>query len=439
MLAWIGCRNSPTLDEVAHLPAGISHWHFGNFSLYNVNPPLVRAVAASPMLLVRPQTDWNQFNPDTHLRSEFSIGHDFIIANGSNSFWYFTLARWACIPLILIGGFFCYLWARCLYGHAAGVASLLLWCFSPNIMGNAAMITPDAAAASMGLMAGFFFWRWLKQPTWQSTVISGLGLGVAALTKSTWIVLFGLWPTLWFIWRLGGPKRIGAEDKPAIHSSTPLASPSFLRLIMTLAIGLYIINLGYGFEESFTSLRQFKFVSHSLGGPNAYASPGSRFTDSSLGRLLIPLPANYLRGLDIQRYDFEIDKWSYLFGEQKPGGWWYWYLVALTVKTPTGTIILAILALIRVARAGQSAKTWHDEFVLLMPAVTIFLLVSSQIAFSRYFRYLLPAFPFCFVWLAGVCALRTDRALALADLWTCGVMLVYCQQPLRISAQSFLF
>ncbi|MEJ7640497.1 MAG: hypothetical protein WKF75_21635 [Singulisphaera sp.] len=38
MLAWIGYRNSPILDEVAHLPAGISHWRFGTFDLYRVNP-----------------------------------------------------------------------------------------------------------------------------------------------------------------------------------------------------------------------------------------------------------------------------------------------------------------------------------------------------------------------------------------------------------------
>jgi len=31
---------SPTLDEPAHLVAGISHWRFCDFSLHRVNPPL---------------------------------------------------------------------------------------------------------------------------------------------------------------------------------------------------------------------------------------------------------------------------------------------------------------------------------------------------------------------------------------------------------------
>ncbi len=39
LLAWAGSRHSPSNDEVGHLPAGLSHWYFGRFDLYCVNPP----------------------------------------------------------------------------------------------------------------------------------------------------------------------------------------------------------------------------------------------------------------------------------------------------------------------------------------------------------------------------------------------------------------
>ena len=51
----IASRTAPNVDEVAHLPAGISYWKFGDFQLHSVNPPLVRFVAAAPVLVAEPE------------------------------------------------------------------------------------------------------------------------------------------------------------------------------------------------------------------------------------------------------------------------------------------------------------------------------------------------------------------------------------------------
>jgi hypothetical protein len=45
-------------------------------------------------------------------RSEFENGRQFITDNGERSFWFFTWARWACIPLSLLDGTICFRWAR---------------------------------------------------------------------------------------------------------------------------------------------------------------------------------------------------------------------------------------------------------------------------------------------------------------------------------------
>jgi hypothetical protein len=40
-LLLVGSRvNFVTLNEVGHIPAGVSHWQTRNFALYRVNPPL---------------------------------------------------------------------------------------------------------------------------------------------------------------------------------------------------------------------------------------------------------------------------------------------------------------------------------------------------------------------------------------------------------------
>lgn len=66
-------RSFPTVDEVGHLPAGVSHWSFGRFDLYRVNPPLIRIVATA---FTRDcgQYDWGFYRDNVGHRPEFDIG-----------------------------------------------------------------------------------------------------------------------------------------------------------------------------------------------------------------------------------------------------------------------------------------------------------------------------------------------------------------------------
>ncbi len=158
-------RHSPAWDETGHLVAGISHWHLGRFELYRVNPPLVRMVASLPVLLIGSETDWGRFSASPHARPAFAVASDYIRNNGLRTFRLFALARWACIPFSLLGAYVCFRWARELYGGAAGILALTVWCFSPNIIAHAQLITPDAGAAALGVTAAYLLWRWLRRPT----------------------------------------------------------------------------------------------------------------------------------------------------------------------------------------------------------------------------------------------------------------------------------
>ena len=386
LLAWIDYRNSPTIDEVAHLPAGISHLLLARFDLYRVNPPLVRSVAAIPVVVAGAKTDWSSYSIAPGNRAEFAVGEAFVKANGAKVFWYFTLARWACIPFSLVGGYFCYRWARWLYGPAPGVVAAALWSFSPNILGNAAMITPDAGAAAFGVMCGYCFHRWLADPRWLRAFTTGAALGLAALAKTTWIVLFPLLPALWLVWALVNRRTRTRRGR----------SSEARQLSAALLTAIYLINLGYGFEGSFRRLGDFKFVGRLFAGPGEQVPYGNRFAGSWLGYLVVPLPSSYLEGIDIQKSDFERGKVSFLRGEQRLGGWWHYYLYALAIKVPTGALVLALLAAGLTARRGFSAGAMN-EAVVIAPAIVVLLIVSSQTGFSRHFRYLLPAIPFAFV------------------------------------------
>jgi len=435
LLAWSGHRHSPTLDEVGHLPAGLAIWQLGRFDLYKVNPPLTRAVAAAPVALVPHETDWSKLSNAPGARPEWAIGADFIRANGERSFWLFALARWTCIPFSLIGGVVCWRWARALFGESAGLVALALWCFCPSIIGNGSMITPDVPAAALGALAAFRFWRWLRTPTWTTALIAGVTLGLAELAKTTWIILFGLWPVIWLICRWAMRRsEVGSQRSEALIGRRPLTlspppsaladQPStinhqpFTQLAAILLTGLYVLNLGYGFDDSFRRLDSFPFFSRTLSGQtrdrNAEA-PGNRFSGTWLGAVPVPLPYDYLTGLDIQKQDFEIGKSSYLRGEFRYGGWWYYYLYAFLVKTPLGTLLLVPLAML-IALRQSPRLALVDSLPLIIPPLAVFVLVSSQTGFNRYFRYVVPALPFLYIALSRVALLfnRSPNPLAVS-------------------------
>ncbi len=440
LLAYGAAVHSPCIDEVGHLAAGLSHWQLGRFDLYHVNPPLVRMVAAVPVLFAQPKTDWSAYSDAPGARSEFPIGRDLITANGERSFWFFTWARWACIPFSLLGGYICFRWARELYGDGSGLLALTLWCFGPNILANGQMITPDMGATALGVTAAYFFWKWLKQPSWPLALASGLTLGLALLTKATWIILFGLWPALWLLWQL---RRRAAGFIPAVSPQQPVetktagTSPAarlgkkgrltqLLQLATTLLLGLYVLNMGYGFEGWFQPLGEYHFVSDSLGGSAERGDFGARnrFAGTWFGKVPIPVPRNYLEGIDVQKRDFESHYSSYLRGEWRQQGWWYYYLYGLAVKVPLGVWALAVLATILLFRRGYAAS-WRDELTLLGPAAVVLTLVSAETGFNHHLRYVLPIFPFWFVWTSKAArAFRRLNRIVSVLTWAAAVWVV---------------
>ncbi|MEM6484899.1 MAG: glycosyltransferase family 39 protein [Pseudomonadota bacterium] len=388
--------HSPTLNEPGHLVAGLSHWEFGRFELYRVNPPLVRMVAALPVMAVGYEADWSGFYEGPGARPVFGMGEDFVAANGERTFFLTMIARWACLPFSWLGAIVCYLWGRDLFGRPAGLIACFLWCFEPNVLAHASLYTADAHAAALGLAACYTFWRWLKNPTWTHAALTGVLLGLAELAKTTLILFYPLWPLMWLAYRW--------RDRASM--TLPAWGREAGMLALRMAIGLYIVNLGYGFEGSFKPLGEFHFVSHLFtGNADDDASQGlpsvNRFRDTSLSLLPVPFPKNYLLGIDIQQRDFEdYARPFYLRGEWRDEGWWYYYLYAALVKVPLGVWALGALTLATTFLTRRNPNL-GDELVLLFPAAVIFTVVSSKTGINEHFRYVLPCFPFVFVWLAG--------------------------------------
>ena len=199
-----------------------------------------------------------------------------------------------------------------------------------------------------------------------------------------------------------------------------------LQLVSVLVLAVFVVNLGYGFEKPLCKLDEYEFVSRSLGGASddIHATPavGNRFAHTILAEVPVPLPKNYVLGIDRQKWDFERGLPSYLRGQWADHGWWYYYLYALAIKEPLGTWCLAGLAvgatLLHLWKRkvlpscpsnedaeSTSCTTWRDGLVFARTRGWQFCSsVSSQ---PDAFRSIIcgtsfPRYRFCSLWISKV-------------------------------------
>ena len=287
----------------------------------------------------------------------------------------------------------CFWWARDLYGQAAGLFTLGLWSFSPNILAHFQLVSPDAAGTALGVAAAYAFWRWLRSAKWNRAVHAGVLLGLAELGKMSWIILFGLWPLLWLV-----------DRRHKNHGRSTHAREAW-QLAAILLLSVIVINVGYGFEGSFRRLDTFPFISDALvdsetpsgaapGRGTAFRTPGWGVYRSPFRRTTF-WESTFRSGI-------LSEKCGPIFAENGDLGAGGTTILRLGDQSSVGDMDsggagVACFDLLRGYRAG-----WRNELVVLAPALAILWIVSSQTGFSCHMRYVLPIFPFLFVWISKV-------------------------------------
>jgi hypothetical protein len=395
-LAW----DTPTVDEFAHLPAGVYYWKTGDLSLYPQNPPLVKLAAALPLLALRPAISTGPVENTGWF--PWVYGTDFMERNRGRYDLLFLAGRLPIVAMGVLLGLLVHRWARGLYGERAGIVALALYAFCPTVVAHAHVATVDLGAALFTLWALFRFHRFLCRPSPLRFLWAGLALGLALLAKHTSLLLLPLLFLL-FLGVLVARARSArlastgqSEESGSTWSTAQLAGA----LAAIILLGFLVLDLGYGFQGVGVPMRELRLYSRAFRGAAARLPPG----------LPSPLPRAYVEGLDDLTLINEVGEYpSYLFGRFSRHGFRSYYLVALVYKTPL-PFLLALLAapFARIRRDGsQERRTLPGESFLWLPLVVLFALFSLASRVDYGLRYILPVLP-----LAAIYASRLVPALA---------------------------
>jgi dolichyl-phosphate-mannose--protein O-mannosyl transferase len=241
-LALTARRHSMTVDEGNHIYSGYMSWKTFDFGLNPEHPPLVKLLAAAPLLTapLKLPTPLNvYFKADAYLG-----GRSFLLDNDKDMILF--RARMAASLLAVLLAFLVFLTAREMFVTGAGLLVLAVVAFDPNLLAHGALVTTDVGGSCFFLASVYAFYRWRKSPSPGRLVLVGLaaGLVLAAKHSGMFVVLMlgalALTESLTWLW----------EKRPRPREIAAQSARSSAALIVVCAVAIVTLWAFYGFRYS---------------------------------------------------------------------------------------------------------------------------------------------------------------------------------------------
>ena len=396
-------QTTPHVDETAHLASGVLFWRTGDHFTYRVNPPLVRSIAALPHAgrFSFPLTGGVDRDP---YRTEFIAGAELAEQRGRLIFADLLLSRLAVMPFGLMAIILTGIWGCQLAGRTTARLAMMMLAFNPMFLGWWGTITPDVPAASMGLLATYLCWLWLRSGCLRDAFSAGIALGFACLTKTVWMVLSPIWLCVIVI--------LFASGKWSGRS----AGRYFVQWFLVTVLGTAVLGGGYGFHGCSTRVAAVPLQSQFFNDARSFVVE----LVPAVSRLPVVLPVDFVIGMDVQKLDFEDGDVSYVGGEKRDRGVWWFYFYLWLVKMPVP--LLCILAAGLCQRLAGSHRYWLSEHGLLLTLTTLVIvfLLCTQSGLSQHGRYSLLILPMVIVGLIPTMSLLSERwrLRRVVEIWT---------------------
>lgn len=411
--------HSVTPVEFAMLPSGLATWQRSSLGIYRVCGPVSKLTLALPAYLAGVRVDYPPaFDADIETRREWTLGRAFQEQAGIR---YHTIYQWSrltSIFLTLLGGCLICEWATRLYGRGAGLVSLCAWCWMPPVLGHGALLTSDMPSVVILLCASRIFWSFLIWPGPVRAALAGVFLGLAIATKFTLLILSPWWAFL-LTMRVLDSEGAAPLGRQRIISSARLVAWAMLMFLT----GIITVNALYFFQEFGFRLSATRFMRSSF-AVEMYRLAGVPGL-SWLAHVSLPIPLEFVRGLNAQLADVEQAHSAYLLGRTRFNGWSLWYLAAFLIKIPLPVLVLLVMATSSWLGSERRGSYQHwATLCLLGPAAEIALAIgmTTGTGTNAAFRYLLPSIALMCVWAgrAWIEGPRFVRSVVIALLsWLC--------------------
>ncbi len=402
-------------DEFVHIPAGYVHLTLHRFDFNPEHPPLIKMLSALPLLILKPAlpgdpllkkdwTDWFRFCTDF-----FNLP----VAKERQ------IVTWARVPMILVScalGLLIFEWASALFSRSAGIFALLLYTMEPNILAFSRFVYTDMGASLV--YAAFFYlaWRCWRSPTFARLLSPCFVACLAPLVKHSMVVIFPMYLVFLVILVFVGKIRIRS---------------CLAHAVLSVLMLLLLLNLGYGFRTHAFDANDLRIVSGWFG-----IHTGNSGINQYLDRYsFLPVPPDYIRGLDLVMNHNRQGHYAYLFGKFSSMGWWYYFPLAFLVKVPLPVIILTLTAAGGLAINLCFKRSANSLFLVLPMLLYGGFALTSNINIG--IRHILPIFPFLFISAGGLWHFLHDRssrwrwAVAALAAWTVVGSLAIHYDPLE--------
>ncbi|HVD78770.1 MAG TPA: glycosyltransferase family 39 protein, partial [Vicinamibacteria bacterium] len=345
---------SATFDEGSHLPAGYTYLKLGDHRLNPEHPPLVKMLAALPLLFMDVT-----IKPDDEawaLHRQWEFGKRFLYRWNDAD----RLLFWGRLPVVALGallGLSVFLWARHRYGERAASLALFLCVLSPDVLAHGQLVTTDIGIALFMFLSVVAFDAASRRVSAGRVALAGLAAGAAFATKFSAVLLLPILASLALVAVVApepmtlalpgrGPREVTRRAARAVAMGAVLAALAVFSLLVVWA--------SYGFESRLSPDPQVEaaFEWSRVEPDGALTAPAARIVRAS-GLL----PDAFVFGF-LRFFKHAEPRPAFLLGRVSNEGWWYFFPVTFLLKTPVPLLVLLGIA---AATRHRHPRPWRDE------------------------------------------------------------------------------
>lgn len=411
-------NDSAIYDETAHIPAAYSYLKFHELRLNPEHPPLIKDLAAFPLMFLKLNFDTTQDFWTESPDGQWDAGGSFLYGSKNNPD---RIVFWSRIPIVILSiifGLFIFFWARQLAGKLAGLFALALYAFDPNILGHNHFVTTDLGIAAFMAFAFYFFLKFVKDPSWKNVFLAGIFVGLLQLAKFSSIVIFPIFAFAAIVYplvKINKDKAI-SNWKFKLQELGKYVGKGAIIFALSLVVVwfVYFLNFFHTPQEKYLQITNYVFNS------SDYPLQNSVLTALGKNKFTQPL-GEYALGMLMVFKRVAGGNGVYYMGQVTSKAFLSYFPVVFLIKEPLASLFFMVFALLLgLTNLGRKAvqasrlgikNAWEKltHFLrtkIVYTSMFLFIALYSYISITGNlnigFRHLFPILPFIYILTAKI-------------------------------------